>query len=156
MKLRFEKSSRHAKITGDFGESLILYWLSKHGYESARVDHTGIDIIARHPRSQDVLGISVKTRSRAPGTERTAVNISLKEFDKVKEACRTFRCVPYFALVVDAGTTTWAFLLPMKRLSQICTGQRVAVWQMGESHLRKYYADRQIVVIELNNTRQWQ
>jgi hypothetical protein len=26
------KSSRHQKITGDFAEMLVLYWLSKSGY----------------------------------------------------------------------------------------------------------------------------
>ena len=40
------KSSRHSKITGDFAEGLILYLLSKHGFESVRVDHTGIDLIS--------------------------------------------------------------------------------------------------------------
>jgi hypothetical protein len=44
--MKINKSSGHAKITGDFGESLILYWLSKYGFECALVDHTGIDIIA--------------------------------------------------------------------------------------------------------------
>ncbi len=155
MKLRFEKSSRHAKITGEFGESLILYWLSKHGYECAKVDHTGIDIIARHPRSQEVLGISVKSRSRIPGTEGSHLAIPRKEFLKARQACRAFKCVPYFALVIDAGATTRAFLLPMKRLLKLCPGQRVAAWQMGDSRLRMYYADPNITVIELNNSRQW-
>jgi len=155
MKLRIEKSSRHSKITGDFGESLVLYWLSKHGYECAKVDHTGIDIIARHPRSKEVLGISVKSRSRATGTERTAVNINREEFIKVQHACQAFKCVPYFALVIDGGATTRVFLLTMKLLSKLCPGKRTAVWQMGDSHLRKYYADPKITVIELNNTRQW-
>ena len=58
------KSSRHAKITGDFGEALVLYWLSKYGFECARVDHTGIDLIARNPHTQELMGISVKSRSR--------------------------------------------------------------------------------------------
>jgi len=40
------KSSRHSKIAGDFGETLVLYWLSKYGFECASVDHTGIDLIA--------------------------------------------------------------------------------------------------------------
>ena len=62
-----EKSSRHAKIAGDFGEALVLYWLSRSGFECARVDHTGIDLIAKRPRSDELLGISVKTRSRVPG-----------------------------------------------------------------------------------------
>jgi Holliday junction resolvase-like predicted endonuclease len=155
MKLRFEKSSRHGKITGDFGESLILYWLSKHGYECAKVDHTGIDIIARHPGSREVLGISVKSRSRTPGTEKSHLAIPRNEFEKAAQACRAFKCVPYFALVIDAGAITRAFLLPMEHLSKLCPGKRVAAWQMGESHLRKYYADPKIIVIELCNSRQW-
>lgn len=47
-----QKSSRHAKTTGDFGEALVLYWLSRQGYECARVDHTGIDLIASGRDSQ--------------------------------------------------------------------------------------------------------
>jgi len=44
----------HEKLTPlqdcrDFGESLVLYWLSKHGFECAKVDHTGIDLIANNP-----------------------------------------------------------------------------------------------------------
>ena len=46
-KMKLNKCSRHSKIAGDFGETLILYWLSKYGFECALVDHTGIDIIAR-------------------------------------------------------------------------------------------------------------
>src|SRR5262249_20687715 len=58
-----KKSSRHSKIAGDFAEALVLYWLSKYGYECARVDHTGIDLIAREPDGP-VMGISVKCRDR--------------------------------------------------------------------------------------------
>jgi Holliday junction resolvase-like predicted endonuclease len=64
-----QKSSRHSKITGNFGEALTLYWLSKRGFECADVDHTGIDLIARRPLSEEVLGISVNCRSRSEGTE---------------------------------------------------------------------------------------
>ena len=42
------KSTRHAKITGDFGEKMVLYWLSKYGFECALVDHTGIEIGRAH------------------------------------------------------------------------------------------------------------
>jgi hypothetical protein len=62
--MKLTKSSRHSKITGDFGESIVLYLLSRHGFECARVDHTGIDLIARRPNSPEVLGIPVKSRSR--------------------------------------------------------------------------------------------
>jgi len=48
LKTRVEiiKSSRHQKIIGNFGESLICNWLSQSGFEVAIVDHTGVDIIA--------------------------------------------------------------------------------------------------------------
>ncbi|MCL4788727.1 MAG: hypothetical protein KJ070_18355, partial [Verrucomicrobia bacterium] len=60
--MEINKSSRHSKIAGDFGETLGLYWLSKHGFECARVDHTGIDLIALNPHTNERMGISVKTR----------------------------------------------------------------------------------------------
>ena len=58
--IKISKSTRHSKITGDFAEGLVLYWLSKHGFECARVDHTGMDLIARNPRNKELMGISVK------------------------------------------------------------------------------------------------
>jgi hypothetical protein len=61
--MNITKSSRHSKIAGDFGEALVLYWLSKHGFECARVDHTGLDLIARNPNTEEVMGISVKSRT---------------------------------------------------------------------------------------------
>ncbi|MEW6067034.1 MAG: hypothetical protein AB1610_01865 [Nitrospirota bacterium] len=54
--MKITKSSRHSKITGNFAESLILYWLSKYGFECAKVEHTGIDIIARKPNLNTVMG----------------------------------------------------------------------------------------------------
>ena len=97
------RSSRHSKITGDFGEALAVYWLSKHGFECARVDHTGIDLIARNPHTGEVMGISAKSRSRSPGTEETYVRIPKDGLRKCQEACAAFGCVPYFAVVVDAA-----------------------------------------------------
>ena len=73
--MKISKSTRHAKITGDFGEALVLYWLSKYGFECAPVDHTGIDIIARNPHTNEVMGISVKSRSRTEGPEEEYVSI---------------------------------------------------------------------------------
>ncbi len=39
MKVDINKSTRHSKNTGDFAENLVLYILSKHGFECANVDH---------------------------------------------------------------------------------------------------------------------
>jgi len=82
------KSSRHSKIAGDFGEHLILYWLSKYGFECARVDHTGIDLIARNPKTRELMGISVKSRTRNPGTESDMVSITNSNIEKVKSERR--------------------------------------------------------------------
>ena len=40
------RSSRYKKILGDFGEHILMYWLSKRNFEPVLVDFTGIDIIA--------------------------------------------------------------------------------------------------------------
>jgi Holliday junction resolvase-like predicted endonuclease len=100
--LQMKKSKMHSKITGEFGEHFILYWLSKRGFECVRVDHTGIDLIAKDPKDGRLLGISVKSRSRYSGTEGGNVNIPLGDLKKASDACDTFGCTPFFAIVVDA------------------------------------------------------
>jgi Holliday junction resolvase-like predicted endonuclease len=81
--MKINKSTRHSKIAGDFGEMLVLYWLSKYGFECAKVDHTGIDIIARNPHSKEVMGISVKSRTRNAGKEKDVVNLLADDFKKL-------------------------------------------------------------------------
>ena len=111
------KSTRHQKITGDFAEMLVLYWLSKSGYECARIDHTGVDIIAA-ARDGTRMGISVQCRSRTPGTENSSVN--LHEFKMARVACGPFGCVPYSAIVVDRAGTISCYLLSLDYLESIC------------------------------------
>ncbi len=57
--MNIDKSSRHAKIAGDFSEHLLLYWLSKYRFESARIDHAGIDLLARNPHTKELMGIFI-------------------------------------------------------------------------------------------------
>jgi Holliday junction resolvase-like predicted endonuclease len=139
------KSSRHSKITGSFGEALVLYWLSKHGFECAQVDHTGIDLIARNPHTDELMGISVKSRSRSVGTEHSSVNISNDNFAKAEAACAAFGCVPYFAVVVDAAGLVQAYLVPMSRLLEIHPmGKSICSWSMSQKALEAYEADPDI------------
>jgi hypothetical protein len=155
--MKLSKSSRHSKITGDFGESLVHYLLSRHGFECARVDHTGIDLIARRPNSTEVLGISVKSRSRQVGTESSHLALPHKGFIKAKAACNAFRCVPYVALVIDAGEKLRVFLLSLRHLQKLVPGGRkVSAWQMSETFLRKYYSDPNIKVFEFSaHSQKW-
>lgn len=155
--MKVNKSSRHSKITGNFCESIILYWLSKYGFECANVDHTGIDIIARNPHTNEVMGISVKGRSRNEGKEGTYVSIPNDNFDKIEKACKAFNCIPYFAIVVDEKDKIYSFILSMKHLLELFPkGNRVCAWKMTKTHIEKYQKDADIMIFEFDyKTRKW-
>jgi Holliday junction resolvase-like predicted endonuclease len=143
------KSSRHSKITGDFGEALVLYWLSKHGFECAYVDHTGIDLIARNPNTGELMGISVKCRSRNRGKEKTNLTINRDNFNKARTACVAFGCVPYFAFVIDAADTIRVFLIPMEHIKSSLPPSSSFSWKMQDKALAQYYQDIKIKIFEL-------
>jgi Holliday junction resolvase-like predicted endonuclease len=151
------KSSRHSKITGDFGEAMVLYWLSKHGFECARVDHTGIDLIARNPGTDELMGISVKSRSRSTGKERVSLSITNDNFDKVRAACKAFGCVPYFALVVDADDVIRAYIMKMEHLLEIHPkGETACAWSMRPKAMEAYAEDPAIMGFEFHtSTLRW-
>jgi len=151
--MRVRKSTRHAKITGDFGETLVLYWLSKYGFECAPVDHTGIDIIARNPLTQEIMGISVKSRSRSEGSEEEYVSIPNDNFAKAEAACAAFGCVPYFAIVVDAGDRIRGFILPMDHLLALFPrGKTASGWKMTPQYLDRYERDPEVKMLEFKTT----
>jgi Holliday junction resolvase-like predicted endonuclease len=145
------KSSRHSKITGDFAEALVLYWLSKHGFECARVDHTGMDLIARNPHTNELMGISVKSRSRNPGTEKTHVRIDRDNADKLKAACAAFGCTPHFAVVVDAGSLIRCFVMPLARMIELSGRSKNLGLAMTQKHLDRYYADREVIIFQFES-----
>ncbi len=137
-----KKSSRHSKITGDFAEALVLYWLSKHGYECVRVDHTGIDLNARPPDGSELLGISVKCRSRYDGSEGNDVTLPHKGFDEARKACKAFGCVPYFAIVVDTTESVQCFLLSLSHLDSVAgVGSTKRFWRMTKRAVDQYERD---------------
>ena len=143
--MKIKKSSRHSKITGDFAEQLVLYWLSKHGFECALVDHVGIDIIARNPHNDEVMGISVKSRSRNTGTEGSSLSIPKDHLEKLDNACLSFNCIPYFAIVVDEANTITAFILSRSHLVEVSPpGKEVISWKMQKDSISNYQADARI------------
>lgn len=151
MNLEINKSSRHSKITGDFAERFILYWLSKHGFECAYVDHVGIDLLAKNPHTNELMGISVKSRSRNEGKEGTYLSIPNENINKIEIACNAFNCNPYFAIVVDEKSKIWIFILSLKKLLEIHNkGEKVISWKMNDTHLSKYINDKEINIIELD------
>lgn len=155
--MKVKKSSRHSKITGNFAENLVLYWLSKYNFECANVDHTGIDIIAKNPKTKELMGISVKSRSRKEGTEGSYLGINNKNFIKIKKACKAFGCVPYFAIVVDEKDKIYCFILSMEKLLRMFPERKtMAAWKMGDRYLKKYYRDKEIKIFEFSyKTHSW-
>jgi len=155
--MKINKSTRHSKITGDFAESLILYWLSKYGFECANVDHTGIDIIAKNPITNEVMGISVKSRSRNEGKEGQYLSIPNDNFSKVDEACHAFNCEPYFAIVIDEEDKIKVFILSKEKLlNYFPMGNKVSGWKMSQKWISKYNKDNEIIKIEFNyETKNW-
>ncbi len=155
--MKINKSSRHSKITGDFGETVVLYWLSKYGFECALVNHTGIDIIARNPHTNEIMGISVKSRSRNEGAEEDYLTIPNNEFTKAEAACAAFGCVTYFAIVVDAGDIIRGFILSASHLLSIFPKRKTASgWKMTEQHLKRYDSDPEIKMFEFKTkTTNW-
>ena len=153
LSLQISKSSRHSKITGDFGEALVLYWLSKHGFECASIDHTGIDLIARNPNTKEIMGISVKGRCRNLGHESEFMSIPKDNFEKAKLACEAFGCIPYFAIVIDAKDSIKVFIISMSHLLELFPmGRAICAWKMTTKHLEKYYSNAEIKIFEFQTT----
>lgn len=155
--MKINKSTRHSKITSDFAESLILYWLSKYGFECANVDHTGIDIIARNPITNEVMGISVKSRSRNEGKEGQYLSIPNDNFIKVDEACLAFNCEPYFAFVIDEENKIKVFILSKEKLLYYFPmGNKVSGWKMSQKWISEYNKDNDIIKFEFSyETKNW-
>lgn len=140
------KSTRHSKITGNFAEGLILYWLSKHGFECAQVDHTGIDLIARNPYTKELMGISVKGRSRTPGTESSYIGVRNDDLDKVDNACMAFGCVPYFAFLSDGKYRIDVYIVSKPLLLKTHPkGQTIVQWKMTNKHIEQYRTSKEII-----------
>jgi len=155
--MEIKKSPRHSKITGNFAENLILYWLSKYNFECANVDHTGIDIIAKNPHTKELMGISVKSRSRMEGKEGDSLSIINESFDKARKACESFGCIPYFAIVIDEGNKVYCFVLSLEKLLRMFPRGKVTLnWKMGKEYLNRYYKDPEIKIFEFTHkTPRW-
>jgi hypothetical protein len=152
------KSSRHAKIIGDFGERMICNWLSRSGFEVAIVDHTGLDIIAYDPRKKKRLGITVKSRTR-DGNPSECVNIFTGSDErKLTDACAAFGCEPWIGIYVETEGAADLYLLPLDRYEARYRnrGAKVAVWKMTDGAKKEYGEDSLVRHVRLEfDVRNW-
>ena len=155
-KIQVDRSTRHPKIAGNFFESLVLYLLSKNGFECALVDHTGIDLLARNPHTRELLGISVKGRTRNSGEKAGRVKIDNCEnhFEKIDAACSAFGdAVPYLAVVVDAEDIIAGVLVSVKHIREQYSSESSALnWGMDKNSLSNYYDDPNIKAFKYSSS----
>ncbi len=150
--MKIIKSTRHQKIIGDFGEALLCNWLSRSGFEVTIVDHTGIDVVAYNPNTDQRLGISVKSRTRVKGTETSSVNIfsyqkGKNDRKKVFNACKAFASDPWIAIYIESSEFADLFVLSLKHYDKVYRGntnRAVDDWKMGEKYIKKYEDDQNI------------
>ena len=151
--IEIKKSPRHSKIAGDFGETMVMYWLSKYGYDVANVDFTGIDLIAYNNKTKRRLGISVKARTRKRRQGYSSVTLPSKQELGV---CKSFHCKPYLALVIDSiddGGASGAirlYLLPWREVEQQLRRSGQKSFKMEKDYLNIYESSPQIKKITFN------
>lgn len=90
--------TRAPKQFGDFGEGLVTYTLIRKGFEVAKVDHVGADLIAEHKGRR--YAISVKSRMyRSGSVETKGVLLKQDDIDKLEFFSAQFGMAPLFAHV---------------------------------------------------------
>ncbi|MCF6337820.1 MAG: hypothetical protein L3J84_07680 [Gammaproteobacteria bacterium] len=160
--IEVSRSTRHPKIAGNFFESLVLYVMSKNGFECALIDHTGIDLLAKNPHTNELMGISVKGRTRNSGEKAGRVKIDNcnSHFEKIKDACTSFGdAVPYLAIVTDAKGVITGVVVPLSHIiDNYPPGGTNLNWGMDSKSLSIYYDDPNIKVFNYSsgNNKWWQ
>lgn len=157
-----QKSERHSKITGDIGESLILYFLSKSNYEPAFVDYTGIDIIAYEKTDNERIGVSVKSRSRTMQRPIDGLKVEGSDYQKIIDSCEYFGAKAYICFVIDVPSTEKSgtihlFLMPIITLlnyhSKFKYGESFT-FSISPSNIEKYNRDLSIKKLKFDYTSQ--
>jgi hypothetical protein len=148
--MHIERSSRHGSVVGSFGEHLVRNWLSRSGFETSIVDHTGADLVAYSKALNQRLAISVKSRTRVRGTESESVKMFIRQGDREKllAACEFFNGEAWLAIYVECETVGDLFLTSLKNYDQkYCSRRenvRGAYWAMTPGALLRYRNDPEV------------
>lgn len=143
------------------GEHLVCNWLSRSGFEVAVVDHTGIDLIAYDPKSEQRMGITVKSRTRnLRQTESVNVFINKKnDREKVRAVCEAFGCQPWIAVYVETKNFADLYITSLTNYdAKYRTGKGKAVddWKMTPSWTEAYDEDSEVMHLHLSfEARHW-
>jgi Holliday junction resolvase-like predicted endonuclease len=156
------KSTRHSEILGKFGEYVVCNWLSRCGFEVCVVNHTGLDIIAYHPKSKHRLGITVKSRTRKSGKESESVNVffrNRKDRKKLQIACKSFGCEPWLAIYVECGKVADMYLTSLASYDSNYKSKKaraIDAWSMTKGPIKAYASDPSVAHIHFDfNDEKW-
>jgi Holliday junction resolvase len=156
------KSSRHSKIVGDFGERLVLNWLSRSGFEASILDHTGADIVAYNKVLNRRLAISVKSRTRTKGTESDSLFLfrKAKDREKLQADCEAFNAEAWLAIYIECELAADLFFTSLENYDQKYRVNKAAgtqAWSMNAIALGKYKDDPEIkhIHVEFEPTNWW-
>ena len=98
-----------------------------------------MDLIARNPHTKELMGISVKSRTR--GTTDTFANLGVEKVNitKLRAACVAFGCKPWFAFVVDAKDYIRCFLMKSDHIENLSATHQKLTLLLTEEALKKHY-----------------
>jgi hypothetical protein len=150
--MNIEKSTRHQHIIGKFGEYLLCNWLSRTGFEVSLVDHTGLDVVAYNPKTELRMGITVKSRTRNVGTERTQVNIfsyrqGKDDRKRLLDACTAFASEPWIAVYVETLYYAELYLTSLTNYDEkyrVSEGRTLDTWKMSPKYKELYERDSNV------------
>ena len=147
-----ENNPQHSKITQDFAEAAVFYWLSKCGFNCLRVDHKVIAIIAKKPDIKGRFGVLVKIGNGKVETDRELVSVTERELKRVKTDCSALKCIPCIAVLMEQKEETWILMSTLKHLSEIQpSGTATVAWKMTQAGMMQYLSDNEILAVELNH-----
>jgi hypothetical protein len=135
--------------------------LSRSGFDVARVDHVGIDIIASNPHSGERMGITVKSRTRIPGREDKSVTFfktKNNDREKLSVACKAFGCVPWIAIYSEGTLRGDLYLFSLKCYDARYRSQKrttTDVWQVKEKYQQQYALDPEVRHIRIDFAGHW-
>ena len=144
--MTIQKSERHQKIIGQYGEHFVCNRLSTSGFDVMRVDHVGIDILAFR---QDGLrlGISVKSRTRhRKEREDATVNLFLATEDKLERVCKRLQVKPWIAVYVETETCADLFMTSLDNYrKKYDRSTKLMTWGMKKKHKDGYGEDAAVL-----------
>ncbi len=148
------RSERHNKISGDFGEHFVCYWLSKRNFQPVIIDYTGIDIVAYSNNLGERWGISVKTRTRTDKKNQLeSFTIRLRELPLISQACKFFNAKPYFGIVSDGDIQNQICIYiisleDMKRINNYEEGKNLYI-KLSEKYINQYETTKNSINIKI-------